>query len=110
MVLVGLTGHKPLQQVPPRFELGSLDSESRVLTITPWNPHAALPHVWTDTFWPAITMWFKWPWRHATTEQANCHLLENFNMFLDGGHVAVALFKALRKAVDTVKHHSMLYK
>uniref|UniRef100_A0A8C4T078 THAP domain-containing protein 1 n=1 Tax=Erpetoichthys calabaricus TaxID=27687 RepID=A0A8C4T078_ERPCA len=23
--------------VPPRFELGSLDSESRVLTITPWN-------------------------------------------------------------------------
>ena len=23
------------QQVPPRFELGSLDSESRVLTITP---------------------------------------------------------------------------
>ena len=25
------------EQVPPRFELGSLDSESRVLTITPWN-------------------------------------------------------------------------
>lgn len=25
------------KQVPPRFELGSLDSESRVLTITPWN-------------------------------------------------------------------------
>ena len=25
-------------EVPPRFELGSLDSESRVLTITPWNP------------------------------------------------------------------------
>ena len=25
-------------KVPPRFELGSLDSESRVLTITPWNP------------------------------------------------------------------------
>ena len=24
-------------KVPPRFELGSLDSESRVLTITPWN-------------------------------------------------------------------------
>ena len=24
-------------QVPPRLELGSLDSESRVLTITPWN-------------------------------------------------------------------------
>ena len=24
-------------QVPPRFELGSLDSESRVLTITPWD-------------------------------------------------------------------------
>ena len=24
-------------QVPPRFELGSLDSESRVLTVTPWN-------------------------------------------------------------------------
>ena len=26
------------KQVPPRFELGSLDSESRVLTITPWDP------------------------------------------------------------------------
>lgn len=26
-------------QVPPRFELGSLDSESRVLTITPWNQY-----------------------------------------------------------------------
>ncbi|KAG8240769.1 hypothetical protein J6590_102385 [Homalodisca vitripennis] len=25
-------------KVPPRFELGSLDSESRVLTITPWDP------------------------------------------------------------------------
>lgn len=24
-------------EVPPRFELGSLDSESKVLTITPWN-------------------------------------------------------------------------
>ena len=26
------------ETVPPRLELGSLDSESRVLTITPWNP------------------------------------------------------------------------
>ena len=26
-----------IEKVPPRFELGSLDSESRVLTITPWN-------------------------------------------------------------------------
>ena len=26
-----------VEKVPPRFELGSLDSESRVLTITPWN-------------------------------------------------------------------------
>ncbi len=24
-------------KVPPRFELGSLDSEYKVLTITPWN-------------------------------------------------------------------------
>ena len=28
-------------KVPPRFELGSLDSKSRVLTITPWDRHAA---------------------------------------------------------------------
>ena len=28
---------KNLRKVPPRFELGSLDSESRVLTITPWD-------------------------------------------------------------------------
>ena len=27
----------PKGKVPPRFELGSLDSESRVLTITPWD-------------------------------------------------------------------------
>ena len=27
-------------QVPPRLELGSLDSKSRVLTITPWNHEA----------------------------------------------------------------------
>ncbi|GIX87664.1 hypothetical protein CEXT_130541 [Caerostris extrusa] len=27
-------------KVPPRFELGSLDSKSRVLTITPWNPYS----------------------------------------------------------------------
>ena len=26
-----------VNQVPPRFELGSLDSKSRVLTITPWD-------------------------------------------------------------------------
>ena len=25
------------RKVPPRLELGSLDSESRVLTITPWD-------------------------------------------------------------------------
>ena len=28
---------KKFVQVPPRFELGSLDSESKVLTITPWD-------------------------------------------------------------------------
>ena len=27
----------PVHQVLPRFELGSLDSKSRVLTITPWD-------------------------------------------------------------------------
>ena len=29
-------------KVPPRFELGSLDSKSRVLTITPWNPKVSI--------------------------------------------------------------------
>ena len=33
---------KRFREVPPRFELGSLDSKSRVLTITPWDPLAAL--------------------------------------------------------------------
>ena len=28
---------KKSTQVPPRLELGSLDSESKVLTITPWD-------------------------------------------------------------------------
>ena len=27
------------KEVPPRLELGSLDSKSRVLTITPWDLH-----------------------------------------------------------------------
>ena len=35
-------------EVPPGFELGSLDSESRVLTITPWNPTAML---WLCNSW-----------------------------------------------------------
>ena len=26
-----------IPEVPPRFELGSLDSKSKVLTITPWD-------------------------------------------------------------------------
>ena len=34
---------KKFDQVPPRFELGSQDSESWVLTITPWNPHMLWP-------------------------------------------------------------------
>ncbi len=38
-------GHDcPLESlpVPPRFELRSLDSKSRVLTITPWNLHSMI--------------------------------------------------------------------
>jgi hypothetical protein len=34
--------HEEKAKVPPRFELGSLDSESKVLTITPWNLY-----IWT---------------------------------------------------------------
>ncbi|KAK9976302.1 hypothetical protein ABG768_021507 [Culter alburnus] len=36
----GSCSHSWQKQVPPRFELGSLDSKSRVLTITPWNPRS----------------------------------------------------------------------
>ena len=32
------TNTETTRKVPPRFELGSLDSKSRVLTITPWGP------------------------------------------------------------------------
>ena len=32
-----------LRKVPPRFELGSLDSKSRVLTITPWGHYNLVP-------------------------------------------------------------------
>ena len=31
------TKFEKIVEVPPRFELGSLDSKSRVLTITPWG-------------------------------------------------------------------------
>ncbi|KFD68472.1 hypothetical protein M514_19298 [Trichuris suis] len=33
---------KPERQVPPRFELGLLDSKSRVLTVTLWNQAKSL--------------------------------------------------------------------
>ena len=34
----GRSSHLKIQvKYPPRFELGSLDSDSSVLTITPWN-------------------------------------------------------------------------
>ncbi|KAH1020706.1 hypothetical protein HUJ04_010320 [Dendroctonus ponderosae] len=36
---LSFTGNLAIGHVPPRFELGSLDSKSRVLTITPWNRH-----------------------------------------------------------------------
>ena len=40
LFIIFLVSNKPCNcmEVPPRFELGSLDSKSRVLTITPWNP------------------------------------------------------------------------
>ena len=41
---------KQIGKVPPRFELGSLDSESRVLTITPWNRS----YCWLDT----LSIWY----------------------------------------------------
>ncbi|GFU21192.1 bardet-Biedl syndrome 12 [Nephila pilipes] len=37
--------NKAKKKVPPRFELGSLDSESRVLTITPWNLKLPMPGI-----------------------------------------------------------------
>ncbi|KAK6636191.1 hypothetical protein RUM43_009849 [Polyplax serrata] len=36
--------------VPPRFELGSLDSKSRVLTITPWNRFVWFPNEKRQSF------------------------------------------------------------
>jgi hypothetical protein len=36
-ILIGNIAIGKKMLVPPRFELGSLDSKSRVLTITPWN-------------------------------------------------------------------------
>ncbi|KAL1284620.1 ATP-dependent RNA helicase [Trichinella pseudospiralis] len=37
-------------QVPPRFELGLLDSKSRVLAITPWNRQPLLPNIDLEYF------------------------------------------------------------
>ena len=50
-----------LFQVPPRFELGSLDSKSRVLTITPWNPgcyNDKIVPIWLLIQWPIGTKRF----------------------------------------------------
>ena len=48
-------------KVPPRLELGSLDSESRVLTITPWDPWQTLQaFIYTHLYAPRLTnvFWF----------------------------------------------------
>ena len=37
MLKIGSYKNFQKNEVPPRFELGSLDSKSRVLTITPWD-------------------------------------------------------------------------
>ena len=50
-------------KVPPRFELGSLDSESRVLTVTPWNRRICLfscPHLESHLY---SVLWFDSSWR-----------------------------------------------
>ena len=47
-VVASIAAFQAVDLVPPRLELGSLDSESRVLTITPWNPTTllCLRHSW----------------------------------------------------------------
>ena len=42
--MLKISSYKNFQknEVPPRFELGSLDSKSRVLAITPWNPKVSV--------------------------------------------------------------------
>ena len=64
------TQEKRIFEVPPRFELGSLDSKSRVLTITPWDP--VLPvtsHQWYTN--PALRVnkktLFTWRWEWYCT-------------------------------------------
>ena len=44
-------------KVPPRFELGSLDSKSRVLTITPWNPMLQIQDTLADQNMSAPFVW-----------------------------------------------------
>ena len=44
-------GKEIWSQVPPRFELGSQDSESWVLTITPWNPAILSAQILTWSMW-----------------------------------------------------------
>ena len=38
------------KEVPPRLELGSLDSKSRVLTITPWDLYIAFFHKYYSVY------------------------------------------------------------
>ena len=44
-------------KVLPRFELGSLDSKSRVLTITPWNPMLQEQDTLADQNMSALFVW-----------------------------------------------------
>ena len=39
---------KSKKEVPPRLELGSLDSKSRVLTITPWDQFTPQPRLFAS--------------------------------------------------------------
>ena len=51
-------GKEIWSQVPPRFELGSQDSESWVLTITPWNPTEIVQgKLRKSIWWPGAKNW-----------------------------------------------------
>ena len=65
-------GKEIWSQVPPRFELGSQDSESWVLTITPWNPTESVQGKLRKSIW----------WLMARCQKLSNYLIISLSCFL----------------------------
>uniref|UniRef100_A0A1A9WLE8 Uncharacterized protein n=1 Tax=Glossina brevipalpis TaxID=37001 RepID=A0A1A9WLE8_9MUSC len=87
------------RQVPPRFELGSLDSESRVLTITPWNHTAQRQFIYNSKLCSITAHNFKGGIYSLSTGFKNDvgHLFQNNALFLRFFYRTTRMFMRIKE-------------